>query len=330
MGRKKAKPDDDATDEPKTAAGAAEPETAVADASEKEEGASPSNEAAAGAAEPEEATADAKEQEEGATPSNEAGAAGTADGGNATVQLSPEEEAEEAAVMKEVMKCADEQDFDRAAALLRERLKKRPEDDELMHNLGVILTEQCAWLEAEETFSNAFEIQQKSGKVSMATMYGLGTVLTEQGGTMKLLQGEALFRDCLEMAAKQEEKGVANSYRSFVSLCQNLERQKRWPEAVEVWRATCSLASAVFGDENDKTRAHKFSLARAEKLARWQKGFRTVIWVVTLAAPIACAWAWKRAGLGGPWQLLMGGFGASPAPGDSLAHEPSEIGAARA
>jgi len=330
MGKKKAKPDDDVADKPKAAVGAAEPEAAAADANEQEAGAIPSNEAAAGAAEPAAAAADANGQEEGATPSNEAGANGEAGGGDATVQMSPEEEAEEAAVMKEFMKCAEEQDFDRAAALLRDRLKRRPEDHELMHNLAVILTEQCSWLEAEEMFSNAFELQQKSGKVSLATMYGFGTVLTEQGGTMKLLQGEALFRDCLEMAAKQDEKGVLNSYRSFVSLCHNLEKQKRWPEAVEVWRATCTLASAVFGDENDKTQDHKFSLARAEKLAKWQKGFRTVLWVVTLAAPIACAWAWKRAGLGGPWQLMMGGFGASPGTGSSLGHEPSEAGAARA
>jgi len=288
--------------------------------------------AAAEAEEPEAATTDAKEQEDDATPSNEEAGAegGEATSGNTATPKSPEEEAEEAAIMKEFMKLADEQDFDGAAAVLRAGLKRRPEDDQLMHNLGVILTEQCSWLEAEDTFNNAFDIQQKSGKVSLATMYGLGTVLTEQGGTMKLLQGEALFRDCLEMAAKQEERGVPDSYRSFVSLCQNLERQKRWSEAVEVWRATCSLASGVFGEENDKTQAHKFALARAEKLARWQKGFRTVIWVITLAAPIACAWAWKRAGLAGPWQLIMGAVGAPPAPGDNPGSEPSEAGAARA
>jgi len=300
---KKAKPDDDAADEPKAAAGDAEPEPAAAEANE---------------------------QEEGATPSGQAGSNGEAAGTDATVQMSPEEEAEEAAAMKEVMNCAEKRDFERAAALLRDRLKKRPEDDQLMHNLGVILTEMNSWSEAEEMFNNAFEIQQKSGKVSIATMYGLGTVLTEQRETMKLLQGEALFRDCLDMAAKQEEKGVADSYRSFVSLSQNLERQKRWSEAIEVWRATCSLASAVFGDENDKTQAHKFSMARAEKLARWQKGFRTVLWVVTLAGPIACAWAWKRAGLGGPMQVMMTGFGAFSAPGDGAGHEPAQAGAANA
>merc|ERR1719203_2721296 len=126
----------------------------------------------------------------------------------------------------------------------------------------------------------AFEIQRQSTtkKVNHATMYGLGTVLTEQGTTMKLLQGEAFFRDCLQAASDHGENGVQDSYRCLCSLADNLERQKRWNDAVETWRPTVDFAKAMFGESHERFLAHKRSLDRAEKLARWQKGMRMVLW----------------------------------------------------
>jgi len=213
---------------------------------------------------------------------------------------------EEAEPMGEVMKLAEMKEFDRAADLLQAHLKKRPKDDQLLHNLGVIFTEQHYWAEAEEVFMKAFDIQRESGKLNLATMFGLGTVLTEQGTTFKLLQGEALFRDCLQRAVEAEEKGVQDTYRSFFSLAENLERQKRWTEAAEVWQPTLDLASSMFGENGERTVMHRNSLARAMRLARWQRGIRLGLWSLTLATPVLLAWIWRRSGLGAPWDLLLG------------------------
>mmetsp|Transcript_675 Transcript_675/g.1767 ORF Transcript_675/g.1767 Transcript_675/m.1767 type:complete len:300 (+) Transcript_675:46-945(+) len=214
---------------------------------------------------------------------------------------------ETAAVMEEVMKLAEKRELDRAASLLETELRRRPDDDQLMHNLGCILTEQCYWAEAEEMFNKAFDAQQKSGQLSFATMFGLGTVLTEQGTTMKLLQGEALFRDCLQRAIEQEEKGVHDTYRSFCSLSENLQLQKRWAEASEAWKPAVELAERMFGETSDRAMAHKAALARAEKLAKYQRAMRIVLWGVTLATPVVLAWLWRRAGLGMPWEFLLRG-----------------------
>jgi len=204
------------------------------------------------------------------------------------------------------MKFAEQGQFDRATALLEAQLRRKPDDAELQHNLGVLLTEQCYWAEAEEMFTKAFDSQRKSGKLSFATMFGLGTVLTEQGETLKLMQGEALFRDCLQMAIEKEERGVTETYRAFVSLSENLQHQKRWSEAAEAWKPTVELASRMFGETSDKAIAHKASLARAEKLAKYQKAMRIALWGLTLATPVVLAWAWRRAGLGYPWDFLLG------------------------
>lgn len=99
-----------------------------------------------------------------------------------------------------VVQLMKEQKFDKAAAELRKMLRKKPDDPVLLHNLGAILTEQCKWEEAEEIFYKAFDVQKEAKDVNYATLFGLATVLTEQGGTGKLMQAEALFRDYLDKA----------------------------------------------------------------------------------------------------------------------------------
>ncbi|CAK0868677.1 unnamed protein product [Prorocentrum cordatum] len=99
-------------------------------------------------------------------------------------------------------------DFRTAEAALRAMLKATPEDDRVMHYLGVLLTEECRYEEAETVFQGAFDAQEKAGKVNYATAFGLATVLTEIGGMEKLLQGEALFRDVLARAVEQAGSGA--------------------------------------------------------------------------------------------------------------------------
>ncbi|CAK9100516.1 Hypothetical protein (Fragment) [Durusdinium trenchii] len=83
--------------------------------------------------------------------------------------------------------------------------------------------------------------------VNYATMFGLATVLTEQGDSGKLLQAEALFHDFLEKAISQEEKGITETYRGFTGLADNLERQKRWMEASHAWQQAVDLATPMCG-----------------------------------------------------------------------------------
>mmetsp|Transcript_50159 Transcript_50159/g.100949 ORF Transcript_50159/g.100949 Transcript_50159/m.100949 type:complete len:307 (+) Transcript_50159:81-1001(+) len=248
------------------------------------------------------APAESAEVAEGSAAADSAGAASDPP---AADSLKPAAE-DESDPMEDVMKLAEKREFDRAAAVLEAQLRRRPDDDQLMHNLGVILTEQRYWAEAEEMFTKAFDSQRASKKLNFATMFGLGTVLTEQGTTMKLLQGEALFRDCLQMAIEQEEKGIQDTYRSFVSLAENLQQQKRWSEAAEAWKPCLELASRMFGETSERATAHKAALDRAERLAKYQRAMRMVMWGVTLATPVVLAWIWRRAGLGYPWDFLMG------------------------
>ncbi|OLQ07320.1 hypothetical protein AK812_SmicGene9286 [Symbiodinium microadriaticum] len=77
--------------------------------------------------------------------------------------------------------------FAAATKALLEMLKDDPNDAVVLHNLGVAFTEEGRYQEAEEKFL----------QVNYATMFGLATVLTEQGETGKLLQAEAAW-ECSE------------------------------------------------------------------------------------------------------------------------------------
>merc|ERR1719188_827677 len=125
-----------------------------------------------------------------------------------------------------------------------------------MHNLGVVYTEQGLWLEAENLFMAAYEQQSKENKVSYTTIWGLATVMTEQGDMPKLLQAEALYRDFLVYAVGKKQKG--------------------WSYVVEVREAALTLAEPMFGEESERTQVHRAALARALKLSRWQRRFRYV------------------------------------------------------
>jgi len=144
-------------------------------------------------------------------------------------------------------------------------------------------------------------------------------VLTEQGGVGKLLQAEALFRDCLVQAIAQEEKGVLETYRAFTSLGENLGLQKRWGEAMEAYTQALELGNRMFGPEHERNLAQQAVLDRAKRLARIQKYMRGALWAGTAAVPVVCAWLWNY--LGGPslgeiFQFLpMSGHNASAAGG---------------
>eukprot|EP00435_Cladocopium_sp_Y103_P051315 s976_g15.t2 len=153
----------------------------------------------------------------------------------------PEEEDNVSAVLK-LMSGGH---FEAARKELMKMLKENPNDAVVLHNLGVALTEEGRYQEAEEKFLQAWELQKKANKVNYATMFGLATVLTEQGESGKLLQAEALFHDFLEKAISQEEKGIAETYRGFLGLADNLERQKRWMEASHAWQQAVEMATPM-------------------------------------------------------------------------------------
>eukprot|EP00930_Biecheleria_cincta_P083337 TRINITY_DN72929_c0_g1_i1.p1 TRINITY_DN72929_c0_g1~~TRINITY_DN72929_c0_g1_i1.p1 ORF type:complete len:268 (+),score=76.68 TRINITY_DN72929_c0_g1_i1:65-868(+) len=214
-----------------------------------------------------------------------------------------------------VLKLMEEAKFQEARQLLSEMLKDRPKDSILLHNMGVAYTEENRFLEAEESFTAAFEAQRENKRINYATMFGLATVLTEQGDMGKLLQAEALYHDFLEKAISEEEKGIPETYRGFCGLADNLERQKRWAEAAEAWRHTLKLATPMFGDSHERTKDHEHRLARAERLSRWQRNIRFGIWAVTLSVPAGLAWQWSRVegptAIGDAWNLLTGVLGFS-------------------
>jgi len=184
--------------------------------------------------------------------------------------------------------------FEAARKELMKMLKENPNDPVVLHNLGVALTEEGRYQEAEEKFLQAWELQKKASKVNYATMFGLATVLTEQGESGKLLQAEALFHDFLEKAISQEEKGIAETYRGFTGLADNLERQKRWMEATHAWQQAVELSTPMFGAGHERTIEHQIRLKRAERLSRWQRNMRMGIWALTLAVPLGFGWTWYR------------------------------------
>lgn len=176
---------------------------------------------------------------------------------------------------------------------LRKMLKTKPGDSILLHNLGVVCTELGQWDAAENAFTEAYEAQSEAKAFNDDTMFGLATVLTEQGGMGKLLQGEALFRDCLERAIAKEERGILATWRNFTSLGENLGQQKRWKDASEAYEQALLMAEQMFGATHEKAIMQRAMLARAQRLARMQKWIRGALWAATAAVPVFCAWMWK-------------------------------------
>eukprot|EP00933_Yihiella_yeosuensis_P040991 TRINITY_DN35426_c0_g1_i1.p1 TRINITY_DN35426_c0_g1~~TRINITY_DN35426_c0_g1_i1.p1 ORF type:complete len:286 (+),score=76.85 TRINITY_DN35426_c0_g1_i1:64-921(+) len=215
--------------------------------------------------------------------------------------------------------------FEDSIEALNKMLEEKPQDSILLHNLGVAYTELGKWEEAEKAFTDAWEAQKVSKKVNYATMYGLATVLTEQGEMGKLLQAEALFHDFLEKAVAQEEKGIHETYRAFTGLADNLEKQKRWLEAAEAWRQSFELAKAMFGEESDRAKHHEHKLVRAERLSKWQRNIRIGLWSLTLLVPLGAGYQYFTAdgptALGQLWRLLINPFGPNGA--DVLGNETS-------
>lgn len=217
-------------------------------------------------------------------------------------------------------------EFRQAEVVLNGRLGTDSEDDRAMHYLGVLLTEECRFAEAEVQFQGAFDRQEKLGKVNQATAFGLATVLTELGGTEKLLQGEALFRDCLENNMKQEAD-PGDTYRTFAGLAENFGRQKRWGEAAEAWTSVVKFAERMFGEDNERTKSHKAALARAERLGRLQWYFRGLLWVATGATVIWASWSFAQSGMA---EALLGHIRALATPhgAGSLAEQEAAAAAA--
>lgn len=278
--------------------------------------AAPNGAAAAGAEAPPDDPQEANEETAKAAPNGAAAAGAKAPPGDGADPLD------------HVVRLMQEQHFGRAAAMLQRMLKKTPDDSVLLHNLGVVLTEQSKWVEAEDAFMKAFEEQKKAGKLNYATLYGLGTVLTEQGGSGKLLQAEALFRDCLVKAIEQEENGVVETYRAFTSLAENLGLQKRWKEAAEAYEQSLALGTRMFGEGHDCNVAQSALLERARRLARLQKYMRIALWAGTAAVPVICVGMWKY--VGGPSvgeMLQFTGFFGESAAGQPAAEAAASHGA---
>mmetsp|Transcript_36301 Transcript_36301/g.67525 ORF Transcript_36301/g.67525 Transcript_36301/m.67525 type:complete len:268 (-) Transcript_36301:33-836(-) len=212
-----------------------------------------------------------------------------------------------------VLKMMESGNMEAARKALMKMLKDDPNDAVVLHNLGVAFTEESRYQEAEEKFLQAWELQKSDNKVNYATMFGLATVLTEQGETGKLLQAEALFHDFLERAIAQEEKGIPETYRGFVGLADNLERQKRWTEASQAWTQVLELATPMFGQSHERTVEHQLRLKRAERLARWQRNMRMGIWTVTILVPLTFGWTWYRSAeqtaFGQAWGMVVASFG---------------------
>lgn len=192
-----------------------------------------------------------------------------------------------------------------AISRIRHRLRAKPEDAALLHNLGVVYSEMGRWEEAEDSFLSAAESMKKDNKASDATMYGLATSMTEQNTPPKLMQAEAILRDLLDRAISLHEKGIAQGvagmYRAYITLANNLELQKRWAEAAEAWRAGVMIGANMFGENCDGISAQRLALTRAERLARWQRIFRVVVWSITIGLPVGVsyyfgkfdrAWEW--------------------------------------
>eukprot|EP00932_Pfiesteria_piscicida_P004149 SRR837773.14053.p2 GENE.SRR837773.14053~~SRR837773.14053.p2 ORF type:complete len:260 (+),score=125.69 SRR837773.14053:52-831(+) len=216
---------------------------------------------------------------------------------------------EEADPMEPIVKLMEERDFVKAGAEITKLLKKKPDDAVLLHNLGVVYTEQEKWAEAEETFTEAFEAQKKAKFYNDATLFGLATVLTEQGGMGKLLQAEALFRDCLDRAIAKEEHGILETYKAFQALGDNLGRQKRWGEATEAYKQALDMGGRMFPEDHQQNRMGRAMLSRAQRLAKMQRYIRVALWTATAAVPIFCAWTWNKVGgpsLGELFAILTG------------------------
>mmetsp|Transcript_2275 Transcript_2275/g.2992 ORF Transcript_2275/g.2992 Transcript_2275/m.2992 type:complete len:320 (-) Transcript_2275:147-1106(-) len=206
--------------------------------------------------------------------------------------------AEEVDPMDAIVEMMEERQFPRAAAELSKLLKKNPEDPIMLHNLGCVYTELEKWEPAEEAFTQAYEAQKKDGKYNDATLFGLATVLAEQGGMGKLLQSEALLRDCLDRAIAKEDHGIMETFRSFQALADCLGKQKRWGEASEAYEQAFRMSSHMYPEDHACNKQGKFLLERSQRLAKIQKMIRIGLWTATAAVPIFCAYMWNY--VGGP------------------------------
>merc|ERR1711924_341286 len=101
------------------------------------------------------------------------------------------------------------------------------------------------------------------------------------------------------------ERGIMETYKGFVGLAENLGKQKRWSDAAEAWVQALELGSRMFGEEHEQVVQGRFAHARAERLARYQRYIRFVIWGFTLLIPVAIAWAWKHY----EWNLAVWSLG---------------------
>lgn len=208
--------------------------------------------------------------------------------------------ADDMAALEKVYELMEGNKMDEASTRLGLVIDKHPNNQMLLHNLGVIRTEQGRFEDAEHHFQEAWDLQKREGKINWATIYGLAKSLTEQGGeTQKLMKAEALWRDYLDRAISMEEKGIMDTFRAFNGLAQNFEKQKRWADVVQARASAYQLAERMFGDNasfKDALAEQAALLARAETLAKYQKYVRRLMWSVTVAIPVGVAYWYNRSG----------------------------------
>lgn len=207
---------------------------------------------------------------------------------------------EDMTTLEEIYELMESNKMDDASEKLGALTDKHPKNQMLLHNLGVIRTEQQRFEDAEHHFQEAWDLQKREGKINWATIYGLAKSITDQGGdTQKLMKAEALWRDYLDWAISKEEKGIMDTFRAFNGLAQTFEKQKRWADVVQARSSAYQLAQRMFGDAEgfkDALADQAAMLARAEDLAKYQKYFRRLMWSVTVAIPVGIAYWYNRAG----------------------------------
>eukprot|EP00746_Dinoflagellata_sp_MGD_P082667 gnl/MRDRNA2_/MRDRNA2_32836_c0_seq1.p2 gnl/MRDRNA2_/MRDRNA2_32836_c0~~gnl/MRDRNA2_/MRDRNA2_32836_c0_seq1.p2 ORF type:complete len:239 (+),score=70.47 gnl/MRDRNA2_/MRDRNA2_32836_c0_seq1:73-789(+) len=193
-------------------------------------------------------------------------------------------------VMAEVSRLMEEEKFGEAAICLDKALAEHPDDGCLKHNYAVVLNEMGKYDKAEMLFWEAFENEKKKDCINWATMWGLATVMTAQQNMPKLLQAEAILKDCIQHYHKQEDsdEAVINLYKCFVLLGKNLVKQKRDKEACEALQTTIQMGERLYGDQNHKAvLEHRKDLEEAGRRAGFRMLLHGSFWVVAAAVPIA-------------------------------------------
>merc|ERR1712224_101932 len=88
-------------------------------------------------------------------------------------------------------------------------------------------------------------------------------------------------------------------------LAENLGKQQRWAESAEAYTHALSFSSRMFGEADEHVVFQRQTLARIERLARYQRWIYYFRCGLTLLLPVFLAWAYKYF----EWNLAVWSFG---------------------